>query len=268
LLEQHPTLVNERDDLYTEYCSLLNFLGRNEEALSALLSRRFHPWEGGEGKVTGQYVFAQVELGKRYLQEDRLHEAQAALLAAKEYPRSLGEGKLVITQENNIDYWLGRVAYAQGQAKEARDWLRRATEGASELGLALYYNDQPADLLVYQGFAFQALGEPENARSVFNTLVDFGEQHVFDEVKIDYFAVSLPDFLVFDADLNSMNRVLCHYLIGLGKLGLELYAEAEHHLRHVLELDAAHQGARIHLEMVQGGQPEHVAATRAGRSGG
>ena len=39
----------------------------HQEALNILLSRKFHPWEGGEGKVTGQYVVSLIELAKQVL---------------------------------------------------------------------------------------------------------------------------------------------------------------------------------------------------------
>nr|HET6901317.1 DUF5107 domain-containing protein [Ktedonobacteraceae bacterium] len=55
-LESHYALVTARDDLYLEYITLLNTLNQHEKALNLLLARIFHPWEGGEGKVTGQYV--------------------------------------------------------------------------------------------------------------------------------------------------------------------------------------------------------------------
>jgi tetratricopeptide (TPR) repeat protein len=63
-LEQHPELVIQRDDLMIERAALLNLLGRHEEALDLVLTHHFHPWEGGEGKVTGQYVISLIELAK------------------------------------------------------------------------------------------------------------------------------------------------------------------------------------------------------------
>ena len=36
-------------------------------------------------------------------------------------------------------------------------------------------------------------------------LIAYGEAHLFDEMKIDYFAVSLPDLLIFEEDLNRKN---------------------------------------------------------------
>ena len=54
-LLQYPELIQRRDDLVLEEVTLLNQLGRYEEAKEIIDNRTFHPWEGGEGKVSGQY---------------------------------------------------------------------------------------------------------------------------------------------------------------------------------------------------------------------
>ena len=69
LLEQHVALVEQRDDLTIEQISLLNLLGRPEDAFDLLAGRTFHPWEGGEGKVTGQYVTSLVELARQAMRD-------------------------------------------------------------------------------------------------------------------------------------------------------------------------------------------------------
>ena len=47
--------------------TLLNLLGRPDQAYRRLMQRNFHPWEGGEGKVAGQYVTSLVELARQRL---------------------------------------------------------------------------------------------------------------------------------------------------------------------------------------------------------
>ena len=88
-------------------------------------------------------------------------------------------------------------------------------------------------------------------RSIFNKLINFGKQHLHDKIAIDYFAVSLPDLLVFDQDLDMKNTLHCHYLIGLGLLGLGKTDEAKNNLKKVLESNINHQGAAIHLDMIE-----------------
>ena len=60
--------------------------------------------------------------------------------------------------------------------------------------------------------------------------------------------MSLPDFLVFDEDLALHNRIHCHFMIGLGHLGLAS-EEAEEQFRVVLALRSDHLGAMIHQRM-------------------
>ena len=92
----------------------------------------------------------------------------------------------------------------------------------------------------------QSLGDEDEARRRFEQLIEYGRAHLDDEVTIDYFAVSLPDFLVFEEDLNRRNRSHCHFMIGLGLLGLGRQDKAMSEFDTVLDLDVAHQGAAIH----------------------
>ncbi|MDB5085156.1 MAG: hypothetical protein JWN30_2042, partial [Bacilli bacterium] len=249
ILEAHISLVGKRDDLYLEYVTLLNTLGRNEEATAALTTRIFHPWEGGEGKATGQYVLAHVELAKRRLNDGLLQEALTLLQQALVYPPNLGEGKLAGAQENNIYYHLGCVHEALGEQTEAAHCFLTASRGLEEPASAMYYNDQPPDMIFYQGMAWLKLGSDQEAKRRFNKLVDFAEKHLFDHVKIDYFAVSLPDFLVFEDNLDKRNEVHCRYMRGLGLIGLGQTVQAEAELDEVIRLDSNHQGARIHKRL-------------------
>ncbi|HXO96614.1 MAG TPA: DUF5107 domain-containing protein, partial [Chthoniobacterales bacterium] len=104
-LENHSDLVSQRDDLTVEFITLLNQTGRAERALEILLARRFNPWEGGEGLVSGQYVWAHILLGRSLLESGHPQEALAHFSAAREYPQNLGEGKHLLTRETHLDYF-------------------------------------------------------------------------------------------------------------------------------------------------------------------
>ena len=82
-------------------------------------------------------------------------------------------------------------------------------------------------------------------------LCTYGMEHLNDAVTIDYFAVSLPDMLIFDDDLTVRNRVHCLYLAGLGHLGLGELAEAKRAFEQAMEHDNMHFGIRTHLAMVE-----------------
>jgi len=249
LLEKYPALVTTRDDLYLEKITLYNSLGRFEEARQLLAARQFHPWEGGEGKVVGQFLLSHIELAKQAITTDRFHDAIDLLLATEQYPANLGEGKLYGSQENDIHYLLGCAYEGLQMTDRAQQYFEQATTGISEPVQAIYYNDPQPDKIVYQALAWHKLGQKDKADAIFSKFIAFGEQHLHDEMRIDYFAVSLPDMLVFDIDINERNRLHCQYLIGLGYLGLGDEALAKKYLSHVLATNPNHQGAAIHLQM-------------------
>ncbi|MGH2644309.1 MAG: hypothetical protein ACRDE2_10195, partial [Chitinophagaceae bacterium] len=74
-------------------------------------------------------------------------------------------------------------------------------------------------------------------------------QHIDDTIKIDFFAVSLPELSVFDIDMDKRNRIHCHYLMGLGFDGLKKLDEADEQFKKVLKMDASNQGAIEHSKL-------------------
>ena len=146
--------------------------------------------------------------------------AIVCLTRARSYPHDLGEGKLLTVPENDVFYYLGLAYELRGDMTTARQYYEDAAKGSFEPASPKYYNDQPPESIYYQGLALEKLGRRELARSIFQRLVAYGEGHLNDEVTMDYFAVSLPNFLVFEDDLSLRNHIHCLYLIALGHLGL------------------------------------------------
>lgn len=245
-LTEHPEQVLDRDDLSVEYITLLNTVGRYEEALKMTEGHRFHPWEGGEGKIPKQYIYALVELAKQCISDGHCEKALELLKkAADSYPWNLGEGKLMGAQENHIYYYMG-VAYERcGKTEKAAECFEKASAGISEPVGAMYYNDQPPEMIFYQGTALKKLGKDREASSRFHKLLSYGEKHIYDEMRIDYFAVSLPDLLIFDEDLNVKNKIHCMFMMALGYLGLGQKQAAADYFARVLKADVSHQGARM-----------------------
>ena len=250
-LEKHLNLVEQRDDLCIERITLYNQLGDYETAKNLIAGRKFHPWEGSEGKITRQYTLCRVELAKKILCSASVCAPEKALDLLREtekYPENLGEGKLPNMEENDIHYYKGLAYKKSGDTKQATEMFRCATVGSSEPVQAFFYNDSQPDKIFYQGLAWRELGDNAKAESCFNNLVNYGKKHIDDKCRIDYFAVSLPDLAIWDEDLNTRNRIHCNYVMGLGYLGLGNIAEAEKCLNETLALDVNHQGAQIHLD--------------------
>ncbi len=263
-LQKYPELIRRRDDLVLEEITLLNQVGRYEEAMQKLDARTFHPWEGGEGKVPTQYQICRVELAKKmlaplsYSEGDTIApthktiEAPSGAVGGAEairllneclaYPRHLGEGKLYGAQENDFYYLLGIAYDALGQKEKARQCWEEATKGPQEPAAAMYYNDAKPDKIFYQGLALLKLGREAQAHGRFYRLINYGKQHIFEKQIMDYFAVSLPDLLIWEDSLDLKNLIHCKYMLALGYFGLGDREHAERYLKEVEELDNNHQG--------------------------
>ncbi len=251
LLEKYPDLVAFRDDLFLERITLYNLLGQYNKALELLGRRTFHPWEGGEGKVPAQYLFSHIALACQHLENQQYAHAIHHLNLAQTYPPNLGEGKLFGAQENDIFYWLGCAYDGLGEAGKAKEAWEKASIGLSEPEPAIFYNDQQPDRIFYQGLALLKLQRREEASSQFHKLISFGKKRLSATVKIDYFAVSLPDLLLWDEDLQLRNALFCHYLIGLGWLGLGDSKKAKVSFQKALNIDINHQGVHWHTQMAE-----------------
>ena len=228
-LQQYPQLIAQRDDLVLEEITLLNQLGRYEEAKAKLDAHQFHPWEGGEGKVPAQYQICRIEMAKQLLSSDaQSAEAKRLLEECLVYPPHLGEGKLYGAQDNDFLYFLGR--YEEG------------TVGPTEPAAAMYYNDAKPDKIFYAGLCYRRLGQEDKARCLFNKLINYGKQHIYDKVVMDYFAVSLPDLLIWEDSLDMKNLIHCKYMLALGYYGMGDKDKALKYLDEVEALDNNHQG--------------------------
>ncbi len=250
-LNEYQELAEKRDDIYLELIALHNLTGQYNKAFEMISGRIFHPWEGGEGKVTGQYVLSLVEMAKKAIKINEFRQAFQYLEMAKVYPHSLGEGKLQGVQENDIDYWLGCAHDGMGDSEKAIEFWELASQGLSEPTAAWFYNDQQPDKIFYQGLAFLKLNRKKKANIRFNKLLEYGEKHLLDHVKIDYFAVSMPDLLIWEEDFQARNEIHCRYMIGLGSMGLGLVQISQDQLKKVCALDNNHIGALTALRMNQ-----------------
>ena len=228
-LLQYPELIQRRDDLVLEEVTLLNQLGRYEEAKEIIDNRTFHPWEGGEGKVSGQYQICRLEIAKQLLQKDANdRRARQLLEECLTFPPHLGEGKLYGAQDNDFLYFLGR--YEEG------------TAGPTEPAAAMYYNDAKPDKRFYAALCYRKLGQEDKARGLFNKLINYGKQHIYEKVVMDYFAVSLPDLLIWEDSLDTKNLIHCKYMLALGYYGMGDKEKALRYLKEVEALDNNHQG--------------------------
>ena len=229
-LVKHRTLVDQRDDLSVEYITLLNLCGQWREALKQLRARRFSPWEGGEGLVSAQYVYAHRALGCAALEAGRAQEALNHFEAARHYPHNLGEGKHLLTLERDLDYLSGLAARDSGDGDLALRYWNAAAAPLADLGIHSYF----------QALALRELGKNEAARTVLLSLAEHASNQMKAEPKIDYFATSLPNLLLFNDDLKRRNRIESMLLRALASHGLGDAEAANRQLDKVLAEDPNH----------------------------
>jgi tetratricopeptide (TPR) repeat protein len=239
-LEQHRDLVAQRDDLTTELVTLYNQTGQSARALDFLETRRFHPWEGGEGLVSGQYVMAHFLLGRECLGKNEPAEALLHFEAARHYPHNLGEGKHLLTRETHLDYYTGLALAELGHCDDALAIWRLAANNGGD-GVFAYYRN----------CALDKLGRQSEAVAGLRALAAAAERQMETDAKIDYFATSLPNFLLFEDDLQKRNRVECLFVRGLANLGLHRIAEATADLNEVIRLDRNHLWAKTELGEIE-----------------
>ncbi len=240
-LTAEQTTVFERDDLTVEYVTLLGLAGRYEDAIEILSTRRFHPWEGGEGLVSSQWVIAHRELGRAALADGDAAAAVEALRAAMSYPPNLGEGKHLLTPENELQFLLGCALRAAGDEAAAEEYLRLAAMPQGDPAAPA------ADGPYWQALALRELGDDTAADERLEQLAADAAEQATAEVRIPYFATSLPTLLLFDDDLSERAHQDARYLEGLVLLGRGRRKAAATRFERLLGVRPDYLDARLRL---------------------
>ncbi|MGY2614421.1 hypothetical protein [Klebsiella pneumoniae] len=133
-LVERKAVVLKRDDLTAELLSLLgNASGHYADAAAILDTRVFHLWEGGEGKITGQYLLNQLHRALQFIERGAFKQATDCLKAALRYPDNLGEATAWET-DNDIWYLVGYCAEQAGDAQQAAEYYQLARQGGLNAG--------------------------------------------------------------------------------------------------------------------------------------
>jgi tetratricopeptide (TPR) repeat protein len=245
-LEGKSALVATRDDATVQYVTCLNDVGRHEEALKVLASRRFHPWEGGEGKVLAQYTRAHLALGWAALAggrqqaynskvgrglRPRRQQAYNSKKVALEHaekafdtPENLGEAYHLLQAKADVNYLKGLALRGLGREAEAKTAFTAAAEEAGDFqSMAV---TEYSELSYWRGLALAALGRKKDAKALFKGMKAFADKGLKTPFKIDYFATSLPLLLIFDDDLEAVKNERMRKLVALAERGAATLAAA------------------------------------------
>ncbi len=219
-LEANLPCALKRDDMTAELLNLWHLCGDTEKAAGVLASRKFHPWEGGEGKVTSQFILNQLLQAWQAIDAHQPARAEMLLIAALRYPENLSEGRLPGQTDNDIWFWLGICARLQRDEAQAESAWQKATQGDRTLNVHSYYNDQPADYLFWQGMALRMLGDNVAADALFTDMAAWASNMASTPVEADFFAVSQPDLLSLYGSLQQQHQEKCLYIQALAAAGM------------------------------------------------
>jgi tetratricopeptide (TPR) repeat protein len=240
-LEKHTDLVLHRDDCTVALVSLYNLRGRAGRALEILTSRRFHPWEGGEGSVLRQYATARISLGREALEAGDAESALNHFATAMSPPANLGEAYHLLQAKADVNYWVGRALKALGRKEEAdRHFLLSAEEDGDFSDMEVTAH---SPLSYYRGLSLRELDRESEALAMFEDLGRFATLKLCETAHIDYFATSLPNLLVFEEDLQARRDAENHLLHALAMHGAGNFAAARQSLEKVLAFNKADQAA-------------------------
>ncbi|MEM6883908.1 MAG: DUF5107 domain-containing protein [Verrucomicrobiota bacterium] len=218
-LLEHREVVAERDDSTVALAELYNQTGQPDQALHLLLNRRFHPWEGGEGKVLRQYTTARLQLAQQHLKEGDMETAWEQVSQAMDAPENLGEAYHLLQAKADVNYWKGKVLRASGREAEA---VESFTESAEEAGdFQAMAVTEYSELSYYRGLSMIELDRTADAQKLFEDIQTFAESKLQEPARIDYFATSLPLLLVFEDNLDEIQQTEMTHLIQLAQSGLD-----------------------------------------------
>ena len=237
-LEKHLALVSQRDDLSVEICALYNQTGRHIEALKIVSTRKFQPWEGGEGQALGQHVRTQLATGRAALDQKDFPSAVKCFQHALTSPDNLSESKHLLANQSDIHFWLGVALEKSGDSSGAnRHWLLAANFRGDFQDMSVRAF---SEMTYYSALAWKHLGEKEKASQLLLELLAYAKQIHKAEATIDYFATSLPTMLLFDEDLQFRQETNAFFLQAQAHLGLGKIAAANRLLKKTLARDPNH----------------------------
>ncbi|MGZ4973762.1 MAG: DUF5107 domain-containing protein [Limisphaerales bacterium] len=248
-IEKYPELVQQRDDLSIELCALYNRLEQPAKALKIISSRKFQPWEGGEGQALGQHVTTHLALGREALARKDFACARTLFEKALQSPENLGEAKHLLANQSDIYFWLGVACQQLGDKTAAQQYWRAAATfrgDFQEMSVRKF-----SEMTLFSALSWGHLGQKARMKKLLRDLLAFSIALAKEKAKIDYFATSLPTMLLFDDDLTARQQTKAIFMQAQARLGLGQKAVAQKLLRKVLQREPNHAMAADLLSNIQ-----------------
>jgi tetratricopeptide (TPR) repeat protein len=241
LLEQHQSVVVQKDEGLAALIALKTFVGKPDEAIALLQGRTFSLWEGGTRFNTGEaWASAHLVRGLQRFEAKQFTDALTDFHAALQPPANLRAEQPGGVHQAELAYWIGCANAALGNSEPARQSWSTAT-ATNEPAAGNRRGNQLAGRAAryFQALAFQKLGKNEKAEAIFHELVDAGTA----ALKPAEEDATAPSRQSANARLAT-----AHYLTGLGCTGLGEKEKARVEFNAALAAAPDHLGAKLALE--------------------
>ena len=189
--DRYPELLKHRDDCYLDRLTLVSQQGRYRDAIELARVKRFHIYEGGEGKLTKQHAWMHVLFGLELAKAGQKGQAEGIYENGVNMPKSYGEAKTFFNQEAHIYYCLGL--------------LKKDEEATAAFEKAAEYKAAVSEISAFRALALQKLGRGEEAQQV------IGEMHAVADNLLEncdlrtYYGVGSPSPMPFEGDIVKQN---------------------------------------------------------------
>ena len=213
--EKYKELELMRDDCILDEITLHSLVGDYEKAISIAAAKRFHIYEGGEGKLTKQHAWMHVLYGNRLAKEGQLDKAVEIYTRGINMPKSYGEAKTFFNQEAHIYYYMGLVTEALG--KDSRECFENAA----------VYKAAVSEISLFRALALRKLYRFTEAREVLDEMLACSDNFINNSDRRTYYGVGSPSPMPFELDIVKNNLTEGYILRAYALLGLGRFDEAQ-----------------------------------------
>ena len=163
--EKYPELLKERDDCYLDKLTLICQTGDFKSAIDMAAKKRFHIYEGGEGKLTKQHAWMHTLYGKELSEAGKYEEAEQIYMNGVNMPKSYGEAKTFFNQEAHIFYYLAKLYAKMGKTAQEKQAYEQAA----------IYKAAVSELSLFRALALKELGQNDMANEVLEEMIKVAE---------------------------------------------------------------------------------------------
>jgi tetratricopeptide (TPR) repeat protein len=229
-MASHQKVVVSRQESFIREITVLVLTGDYEQAIRHLQDNFFHAQEGRD-EIHDVYVDAHLLQGLSCMRQTDPTKALEHFEKAGQYPENLSVGRPATDpRAPQVAYYRGMAYDALGDLEAARRQFQTAIDQRG--------TERWPEARFYQAQSLVQLDRADEARVIFQSLIETGQQRLDQQESVDFFAK-------FGGQETGRTRMATgHYLVGLGSLGQQDLDGARDHFREAVRLNRSHVWAR------------------------